>query len=137
MLVVYLTFWYDSVFNFYRSSFKPLVWILAIGDTTCYTDFSQEELNQVVKMSLVNFLALLTWFEISMNDTVVVAVLDTLQDLLDALGRVGLGVELPGHDVLKQLAACDEVEHKVVAVLFLEQKFNVSGPSSAKIQLLF
>ena len=88
-------------------------------------------------MSLVNFLALLTWFEISMNDTVVVTVLDTLQYLLDALGRVGLGVELPGHDVLKQLAACDEVEHKVVAVLFLEQKFNISGPSSDKIQLLF
>ena len=55
-----------------------------------------------------------------MNDTVVMAVLNALQDLLDALGGIGLGVELPGHDVLEQLTPGDEVKHEVVAVLLLE-----------------
>ena len=42
--------------------------------------------------------------QISVHDPVHVAVVDTLQDLLDAMGGVGLGVELPGDDVLEQLA---------------------------------
>ena len=42
--------------------------------------------------------------EVSLAHAVHVAVVDTLQDLLDAMGGVGLGVELPGDDVLEQLA---------------------------------
>ena len=42
-----------------------------------------------------------------MHDSVLVAVVDALQDLLDAVGGVGLGVELAGHDVLEQLATGD------------------------------
>ena len=39
-----------------------------------------------------------------MDDAVHVTVVDALQDLLDAVRRVRLGVELPRHDVLEQLA---------------------------------
>ena len=44
------------------------------------------------------------YLEIPMDDTVGMAMIDGLQDLLDAVRGVGLGVELPGHDVLEQLA---------------------------------
>jgi hypothetical protein len=60
-----------------------------------------------------------TWLDVPVYDAVVVAMLHTLQDLADALGGVGLGVELTRHDVLEQLAAGDEVEDQVVKVLLL------------------
>lgn len=43
--------------------------------------------------------------QVSVDDAVHVAVVDTLQDLLDAVRRVRLGVELARDDVLKELAA--------------------------------
>jgi len=43
--------------------------------------------------------------EISVHHSVHVAVIDALQDLLDAVRRVGLGVELPGDNVLEEFAA--------------------------------
>ena len=43
--------------------------------------------------------------EISVNNPVLVAVVDALQDLLDAVGGVGLGVELAGNDVLEQFTS--------------------------------
>lgn len=47
----------------------------------------------------------MTHLEIPVNDAVLVAVIDALQDLLDAVRRVRLAVELARHDVLEQLAA--------------------------------
>ena len=47
------------------------------------------------------------YLKVPVHDPVLVAVVDALQDLLDAVGGVGLGVELAGHDVLEQLAAGD------------------------------
>ena len=40
-----------------------------------------------------------------MHDTVGMAVVDRLQDLLDAVRGVGFRVELSGHDVFKELPA--------------------------------
>ena len=47
------------------------------------------------------------YLKVPVHDPVLVAVVDALQDLLDAVGGVGLGVELAGNDVLEQLAAGD------------------------------
>ena len=43
--------------------------------------------------------------EVPVDDTVGMAVVHGLQDLLDAVRGVGFRVELPGHDVFKQLPA--------------------------------
>ena len=43
--------------------------------------------------------------EVPVHHAIAVAVVDWLQDLLDAVGGVRLGVELPGYDILKQLPA--------------------------------
>ena len=44
-------------------------------------------------------------FEVAVADAVLVAVLDRLEDLLHAVARVRLRVELARHDVLEELAA--------------------------------
>ena len=51
----------------------------------------------------------LTHLEVPVHDAVEVAVVDRLEDLLDAVRRVRLAVELPRHDVLEQLASGDTV----------------------------
>ena len=43
--------------------------------------------------------------EVPVDHAIAVAVVDGLQDLLDAVGGVRLGVELPGYNILKQLPA--------------------------------
>ena len=43
--------------------------------------------------------------EVPVDDTVGMAVVHRLQDLLDAVRGIGFRVELSGHDVLKQLSA--------------------------------
>lgn len=40
-----------------------------------------------------------------MNHSALVAVIDRLQDLLDAMRGIGLGVKLSGHNVLEQFAS--------------------------------
>ena len=47
----------------------------------------------------------LPYLEVPVHDTVGMAVVDGLQDLLDAVRGVGFRVELPGHDVFEQLPA--------------------------------
>ena len=44
-------------------------------------------------------------FEVAVADAVLVAVQDRLEDLLHAVARVRLRVELTRHDVLEELAA--------------------------------
>jgi len=46
----------------------------------------------------------LSYLQVPMNDTIGMTMIDRLQDLLDAVRGVGLRVELPGHNVLKELA---------------------------------
>lgn len=58
--------------------------------------------------------------EVSVHDVVHVTVIDRLEDLLDAVGRVRLAVILASHDVLEQLAASDQVEYEIVVGLFLD-----------------
>ena len=60
-----------------------------------------------------------TWFQVPVDDTTGMAMLDALQDLLNASRRVGLAVELARDDVLEQLAAGDQVEDEVVEALLL------------------
>lgn len=50
------------------------------------------------------YLYLFVHLEISVNDPIHVTVVDRLQNLLDTVAGVCLRVELPGHNVLKQLA---------------------------------
>ena len=55
-----------------------------------------------------------------MDDPVGVAVLDALEDLLDAVGGVLLRVELPSNDVVKQLSTGHKIKEHVPDVIFLE-----------------
>ncbi len=72
--------------------------------------------------------------EVPVNDAILVAVVHALQDLLDAVRGVGLGVELAGHDVLEQLSAghpakaqIDGEPGKNVAELEFLPFFSLSG----------
>jgi hypothetical protein len=47
------------------------------------------------------------YLQISVDDPVVVAVVDALEDLLDAVGGVGLAVKFPRDDVLEEFATGD------------------------------
>ena len=60
-----------------------------------------------------------TWFQVPVDNTIGMAMLDALQDLLDAFRGVGLAVELARDDVLEQFAAGDQVEDKVVEIFLL------------------
>ena len=46
-----------------------------------------------------------------MNDSIHVTVVDWFEDLLDAVARVSLRVELPGHDVLEEFATRHPATH--------------------------
>lgn len=52
------------------------------------------------------------YLEIPVNDTILMAMIDTLQDLLDAMRRVRFTVELPGDDVFEQFPAGYSVEQQ-------------------------
>ena len=55
-------------------------------------------------MLLSNYIYI--WYlEVPVHDTVGMAVVDRLQDLLDAVRGVGFRVELPGHNVFKQFSS--------------------------------
>lgn len=55
-----------------------------------------------------------------MDDIVHVTVIDRLENLLDAVTGVRLGVVLPRDDVLKELAPGDQVKDQVVVALLLD-----------------
>jgi hypothetical protein len=55
-----------------------------------------------------------------------VAVVHALQDLLDAVRRVRLRVELPGHDVLKELSTRDAGVERIDIFLFVANTFRLS-----------
>ena len=52
-----------------------------------------------------------THLEVTVHHAVLVTVVHTLQDLLDAVWSVRLGVELPGYDVFKQLPTRHPVKY--------------------------
>ena len=54
-----------------------------------------------------------TDLKISVDDAVRVAVVDALEDLLDAVRGVGFAVELAGHDVLEEFAARDPLDETI------------------------
>ena len=56
-------------------------------------------------MLLSNSLSGVAYLEVPVHDTIGMAVVDRLQDLLDAVRGVGFRVELSGHDVFKELPA--------------------------------
>lgn len=64
-------------------------------------------------------LAVRTYLEISMDHSILVTMIDALKNLLDAVRGVGLGIKLPGDNVLEEFSASDEVEDEVVEVLLL------------------
>ena len=54
------------------------------------------------------------YLEIPVHDSILVAVVDALEDLLDAVRRVRLAVELARHNVLEQLAARHPGTHQPI-----------------------
>ena len=92
---------------------------LTIKRTLCKVATLQNTIED--KMILDSCYYLLCFFnfphlEISVYDPIHVTVVDRLQDLLDAVAGVGLGVELSGHDVLKQLPARHPVTESQSAI---------------------
>lgn len=62
---------------------------------------------QILSLSLSLFFS--TYFQIPVHNSVMVAVVNAFQDLLNTVRGVGLAVEFPGDDVLEQLPAGDSV----------------------------
>ena len=56
--------------------------------------------------------ALNSHLEVPVYDSILVAMVDALQNLLDAVGRIRLRIELAGDNVLKQFAARYSAENK-------------------------
>lgn len=50
-----------------------------------------------------------TYFQISVHDSVMMAVVNAFQNLLNTVRGVGFAVEFPGDDVLEQFPAGDSV----------------------------
>ena len=59
------------------------------------------------------------YLDVSVYDSLGVAVLHTAQDLLDALGRITLAVELSGHYVIKQFPTSDQVKDHIAHMVLL------------------
>ena len=57
--------------------------------------------------------------EISVDHPIHVTVVDWLQDLLDAVTSICLRVELPGHNILKQLASSDPEKERTLDIFIL------------------
>ena len=56
----------------------------------------------------------LAYLKVSVDDRVRVAMVDTFENLLDAVRRVRLRVELPGHNILEKLASRNAEKIKMV-----------------------
>lgn len=52
---------------------------------------------------------LFTYFQIPVHNSVMVAVVNAFQDLLNTVRGVGLAVEFPGDNILEQFSAGDSV----------------------------
>lgn len=64
-----------------------------------------EGLNSVSAKSRARFKEVCkNYFKISMNDTILMAVVDRLEDLLNAMGGIGFRIELPGNNVFKEFS---------------------------------
>lgn len=68
-----------------------------------------------------------------MHDIVVMAMVDTFQNLLDAVRRVGFAVVFARHNVLEQFAACDEVEDEIVESLLLNRVVQTNYKNSERM----
>lgn len=72
-----------------------------------------------------------------MYDMVGVAVMNTLQYLLDAVRCILLSVELPGNDVIKQFTSGHKVKDHVAHVVFLVNEVQPNyneGQSTMKVK---
>lgn len=61
-----------------------------------------------------------TYLKISMHDIVHVTMVDRLENLLNAMGGIGLGIIFACHNVLEQFAAGDQIEYQIVIALLLD-----------------
>lgn len=77
----------------------------AVGVRSLYSLFQRQSCGTLDK--LAPFFS--TYFQIPMHNSVMVAVVNAFQDLLNTVRGVGLAVEFPGDDVLEQFSAGDSV----------------------------
>lgn len=74
----------------------------------------------LVSKAIVSAYPQMSYFEISMNHIIHVAVIYRFEDLLYTMRGIGFWVVLSGDDVFEQLTAGDQIEDQIMRTFFLD-----------------